>query len=278
MSIPSWEMSGLDRYLRLTRARLQQVGREHVRAVHRSEVVRAPQNGEPFERWMVGKVPFFYRNPEEIANSFSRTTDFRKPLRDTLRRMPISESFRESHFGEIVAGIFAEHVLELRLLYSKLSLLTTENANANKMDLVLYDSRPAKVEFVFAEVKSSTKPGPKPACHDAGCFKKLFDSFNKYGDDDRDFDLAVVEERLRALPNDDAARVRAALNIDGDPSIRYAGVCVIDTATHDDSEAAVLATRANPKAFDVDVVCVAELGPVAAATYQLFEEIAEIVR
>jgi hypothetical protein len=271
-------MTGLNRYLRVTRAQLQSGDREHVRAVYRSDVLRAPEVGEPLERWMVGKVPFYYRHPEAIANSFTRTTDFRKPLRDTLRRMPNSESFRESHFGEIVAGIFAEHVLELRLLYSKLSLLTTQNANANKMDLVLYDPRPTEIEFVFAEVKSSTKQGPEAACHDEGCFKKLFDSFNLYKDQDRDFDLAVIEERLRELPGDDAARVFAALNVDGDPSIRYAGVCVIDSATQDDEEAAVLATRRNAKMFDVDVLCVGELGPVAAATYQLLEEFADLVR
>lgn len=268
----------MDGYLRLTRARLAQGKSPHVRAVYRSEIVRAPEKGEPFERWMIGKVPLYYRRPEAIADSFTRATDFRKPLRDTLRRLPSAASFQASHFGEIVAGVFTEQVLGLSLLYSKLSLLSAENANANNMDLVLYDALPKDLEFVFAEVKSSVKPGPDPAAHDKGTFKKLFESFNAYKDKDREFDLAVIEERLQELPAGDAERVLAALSIDGDPVVRYAGVCVIDAATQSDDESSVLATRKNDKKFDVDVICVAELGAVASATYGQLEEMAHLVR
>jgi hypothetical protein len=166
----------------------------------------------------------------------------------------------------------------LRLLYSKLSLLTAENANAYKMDLVLYDPASDPVEFVFGEVKSSPKSGPVPASHDKGCFASLFASFNAYGEDDREFDLAVIEDRLSNLPAGDASRVRDALQPDAYPKVRYVAICLIDIATHDDNEAQVLGTRKNAKTFEADLLCVAELGTVAEETYASLKAMESLVR
>jgi hypothetical protein len=267
-------MSAFASYITVSRARLSSAGKNHVRAVYASQIIRAPEDDEPLEDWMFGKVPLFYRAPEDIAESFKHTTDFTKPIRDTLLRLPSKQSFQESHFGEILAGVFCEEVLGLRLLYSKLSLLTAEDTNAHKMDLVLYRLlQSAAVEFTFAEVKSSMKQGPEDASHDRGCFAKLFDSLREYQDADRDFDLAVIEDRMKELPADHRERVRRALSPDTDLDLRYAGVCVIDSSTHDDAPAQVLGTRASPRTFDVDVLAVAELPAVATATYARLEQL-----
>jgi hypothetical protein len=68
-------------------------------------------------------------------------------------------------------------------------------------------------------------------------------------------------------------RVSAALSLYGGPTIRYAGVCSIDVATHLDEEASLLATRRNDKSFDVDLVCVSEFAQVIDETYARLDRV-----
>lgn len=269
------ESGSFGQFLRVVRASVTPTDSDFVRAVYRSEVVRAGETAQ-LDDFMRGQAPFFYRDPKRIAQAFEGGRDFLKPIRDTLLRLPSADSFKESHFGEILAGVFAQHILGLRRLYSKLSLLTAENANAYKMDLVLYDpAGEGPVEFVMGEVKSSTKAPPDdcPPGHDTTCFASLFASFNKYKDADLEFDLSVVEDRLADVPPDDATRIRASLEPYVPTRVRYAGFCVIDLATYDDGEAQVLGSRRNKKQFNVDLLCVAELSDVAAQTYQTLEQL-----
>jgi hypothetical protein len=266
-------MAHLQNYVHVARARVQPGDGDTARAVYRSEIIRAPDGDEPLEQWLTGKVPFYYRDPAEIARSFQRATDFRKPIRDTLLRLPSAASFQESHFGEILAAVFCEQILDLKRLYSKLALLSAENTNAHKMDLVLYEELKDTVAFVLAEVKSSTKQGPAPARHDRGCFAELFRSLNDYREQDLEFDLAVIEDRMREMPDEDAQRIRRALQPDADTEIRYAGVCVIDSSTHREQETRVLSSRAAKRDFDVELLCVAELSEVASLTYARLQEL-----
>lgn len=270
-------MPGLTPYLEVGRTRLAAADREHVRLVHQTAIVRRPQDREPFEGFMTGRLPFFYRDPDSVGSAFTNADDFRRPIRETLLRLPTSTSFRESHFGEILAGVFATEVLNLRLLYSKLTLLTAENANPYKMDLVLYDPTTEPVEFVFGEVKTSPKC-EAPAKHDTGCYADLFRSFGGYAAEDREFDLATVNDRLNHMDAADAARVRAALRLGEDVIVRYAGFCVIDAVTRDDGEAQILGTRSNAKVFDVDVVSVQELAEVTAETYASLDRLRSLVQ
>jgi hypothetical protein len=267
----------LHHYLSVTRARLQSAGNDHVRAVLCSDVVRQPDEHEALEDWMTGQVPLFYRPAQDIARSFEHASDFRKPIRDTLLRLPTEHGFQRSHFAEILAGVFCQRILGLNLLYSKLSLLSAEDTNAHKMDLLLYKLAAASVDFVFAEVKSSMKCGPEAANHHRGCFSELFRSFRQYKDADRDFDLAVIEDRMAALPDSHRVAVREALRPDRELKLRYAGVCVIDASTRSEDEAGVLATRQSPREFDVDLLSVAELPAVASATWARLEAMRSLV-
>jgi hypothetical protein len=119
--------------------------------------------------------------------------------------MPKSEGFRESHFGEILATIFAEEVMGLRQIYSKLSLLSSENSNAYKMDLILYDPTCDPVDIVLGEVKSSPKISSdgKPVGHSKSCFPSLFTSINEYSQDDSKYDLTAARDNINNLPEED---------------------------------------------------------------------------
>jgi len=201
----------------------------------------------------------------------SDSQHFGAVIRETLSRIPSAESFRESHFCEIVSGIFAEEVMGLTRIYSKLTLLTAENANAYKMDLVLCRPAANPVEFVFAEVKSSCKD-TIPANHDKSCFADLFTSFNGYLSADLEFDLTSARDQVEALPSEYRSKVRRALLPYGSRVLTYAGFVVIDSSTFDPLESRILATRKNKKEFDVDLLCIETLRDVSHTTYSILEK------
>lgn len=253
------------------RVRMAFDGRELKRAVHSAEILRE-SDASTLDAYMADRVPYFYKDPRDIAESFGEGY-FVSSVRQLLGKLPAAQSFRESHFGEIVSGVYGEEVLGLQLLYSKLALLTAENANAYKMDLLFF--RPGKnpAEFVFAEVKSSTKTDGDglPAGHDKVCFANLFRSFNAYKKKDQEFDLALIGDRMREIEDADAQAIRRALLPHTARKIEYAGFCVIDHSTQDEEEALVLGTRTNAKRFDVDLLCVADLPEVAESTYEILD-------
>jgi len=259
--------SGLQQFLHAGRVEFSFNGREATRAVYNAEFVRESEVST-LEAYMADRVPYFYKSPDEIAELF-RSGYFLSAVADALRKLPIAESFRESHFGEILAGVYGEEILGLKLLYSKLRLLTAENANANKMDLLFFTPGTDPAEFLFAEVKSSMKTAADglPPGHDDSCFASLFTSLNGYRESDLDFDLALIEERMEGLEPADAKAIRRALLPHTLRQIKYAGFCVIDASTSDPDEVSVLGTRANEKQFEVDLLCVAELPDVVASTF-----------
>jgi HamA len=221
-------------------------------------------------KYISSKAPLFYRNLSNIVADMSDSRHFGSVIKETLSRIPSDESFRESHFCEIVSGVFAEEVMGLTRIYSKLTLLTAENANAYKMDLVLCRPDANPVEFVFGEVKSSCKQ-TKPANHHKSCFADLFVSFNGYDSGDMEFDLTSARDRVEALLTQQRDKVRKALLPYGDRILSYAGFVVIDSSTFDHDESKVLATRKNNKAFDIELLCVDTLKDTGYLTYSILE-------
>jgi hypothetical protein len=249
------------------RVQLQFTGASPVRAVHHSRILRTSEFST-LEAYMADRTPYFYKDPAEIAKTFKEGY-FLSAVNEVLRRLPSVETFQESHFGEILVGIYGEEILGLRRIYSKLAFLTAENANAYKMDVLFYRPGTDPVQFVLAEVKSSMKSAADglPAGHDKTCFASLFASLNKYGTDDLEFDLATIKERMSELPAGEREAITNALLPHRERLVQYAGFCVIDHSTHNDGEISRLATQRNQKTFDVDLLCVVELPDVVAATF-----------
>ena len=243
------------------------------RAVYLANLERK-LNAPSLHVYVADRGPLFYRDYRKVADTLEAGL-FLSALKETLSRLPTSSSFRESHFGEIVAGIFAEEVLGLRRLYSKLSLLTAENANAYKMDLVMYDPQTEPVEFTFCEVKSSCKHANDglPPRHDTSCYADIFNSLNKYGDSDLDFDLTAARDHVDRIAEPERAKVRAALLPYGARIVKYLAFAIIDTTTLDQSEVAILGSRKNKKTFDVEVVSLADMKATAENVYELLNRI-----
>lgn len=223
----------------------------------------------PLANYIADRAPLFYREPDKISETL-HDGYFLTAFREALSRLPTSQSFHESHLGEILAGIFAERFLDLRLLYSKLTLLTAENANANKSDLIMYRPGSDPIQFVLGEVKTSMKSSV-PAHHDKSCYPDLFNSLRDYTQDDLFYDLTAAKDRIHKLPTGERARVKQSLLPGGRRTVLFAGFCVIDSTTRTDDETQMLATRVSPKTFDIDLVCVETLKAVSSATYQKLE-------
>jgi hypothetical protein len=225
-------------------------------------------NGLILSDYVADRAPLFYRRISRIVEDLKMGL-FLTAFRNTLDKLPSAESFRESHFAEIVAGLFAEDIVGLRRLYSKLSLLTAENANAFKMDLLMCNLKTDPVTLVLGEVKSSTKSAADglPPHHDKSCFADLFQSFKKYESGDLTFDLTAARDNLEGMPAKEAKRTHAALMPYAERTIKYAGFVVIDRSTQDDAETRALATRKSDKDFDVQLICIESLKDAIDAAY-----------
>jgi hypothetical protein len=258
--------SGILHFIRANREVLEGE-QKAVRIVYRSELVRKGLKYE-LDNYISDRAPLFYRSLNAIMADL-KAGYFLTAIKNTLSKMPTVESFQESHFGEIVAGIFAEEVLGLRRLYSKLSFLTSENANAYKMDLVMYDPVAEPIQFIFGEVKCSPKCDSDglPANHHKSCYANLFESMNKYLDADQSFDLTAASDNLANIPEEDMEKVREGLKPYSDAMVGYAGFIVIDSSTFCSNEAQVLRNRKNNKDFEIDIVCLEAFKKVAGKTY-----------
>lgn len=264
---------GLFHYVKLTRDPLVSPSGA-LRAVYRSEVLRrSTTTPRDLHEYVADRAPLFYRRADLIAAQL-QDGYFLTAIRETLAKLPTAQSFSESHCGEIIAGLFAEEVLGLRKLYNKLSMLSTQNSNAYKMDLVMYDPTTSPIDLVFCEVKCSPKcaiPGAH-AGHDKSCYSDIFESLRKYTNADRDFDLTAAKDNLDVLSASEQALVKAALRPYSLSKVRYAAIAVIDNATYSNTECDVLHKRKSKRTFEVDIVCVESFETMAVDVHSILNK------
>lgn len=236
--------------------------------------VKQSENGNTLSFYLSDKAPLYYRRLDSVIDTI-KDGNLLTAFAETLKRIPQAASFQESHAGEIIASLFAQEHLNLVQLYSKLHLLTSQNANALKMDLVLCDPSTDPITFILGEVKTSMKahqPGTPPG-HDASCFNEIFRSLSGYTNDDLEFDLTAARDALKHLDKVDGEKIRLALMPYTERKVRYAAFAIIDRATFLEDEAKVLATRANDKSFEVDVVAVDDLRVVATTAFDRLNQL-----
>ena len=248
-------------------------GRSARRMVRFSRLANTSQSG-CLHDLMADKAPLFYRSPDQISDLLEAGF-FRTAFREALSQLPTSQHFRQSHFSEILSAIFAQSVMGWQLIYSKLKLLTAENSNPYKMDLVFFDRNQKTPTFILGEVKSSMKC-QVPANHHKSCYPSLFNSLRDYSDSDMQYDLTAARDNISGLSPPERERVRTALLPYSEPKILFAGFTVIDTVTRNDDETKILATRKSPKKFDIELLCVDELASVCESTYSILDEMRRV--
>jgi hypothetical protein len=94
-----------------------------------SSALEREANGYRLARYMADRAPSFYYDPRHIIKKI-QLGYIGTAMEDVYRRLPTSKWFQQSHFAEILASIFAEEYIGWRPIYSKLSILSTENSNA----------------------------------------------------------------------------------------------------------------------------------------------------
>ena len=254
-------------FLAIVRARIHCIDSAE-RSVHLTRIVRSAGQHK-LEELLADRAPLFYRSPDRIVELLHEGY-FRTAFREALQRLPTSDHFRDSHFAEILSALVAQELLGWRLIYSKLRLLTAENANAFKMDLVFFDPTQTEPTLILGEVKSSMKSAV-PANHHKSCYPSLFKSLKNYSDSDLAYDLTAARDNIDALPHEERQVVRDALLPYARRSIKYAAFSVIDTETRSEDETTMLATRSSTKVFDIDLLCVDEIASVSGSTYAILE-------
>lgn len=262
-------------FVRVARTQVAR-GPKDLRIVHHTEIADTA-GGKPLSRYVADRVPLFYRALSSVTEDLEYSGCFMTAVRTTLGRLPTSESFIESHFAEIAAALFSEQILGYRRLYSKLTMLTSENQNAHKMDLLMYDPSERPFPIIAGEVKSSMK-AVAPAAHDKSCYADVFNSLRNYDATDFEYDLSAANDRLHDLPPEDTAPVRDSLSPYSASPRRYIGFIVIDAATFDTDECRVLATRKSDVQFSVDLIAVERVADVAGASYERLQRVLEVLR
>lgn len=248
-----------------------------IRAVFTSEIIKV-SGTDTLVKYITDKTPLFYRNFSKLVSELEDGY-FTTPMKETLEKLPDSEHYQSSHFGEICATIFVEDILGIKKVYSKLSLNTTENQNAYKMDLICFIPGTNPLEFVFCEVKSSNKHKSDgfPAKHDTSCYAAIFDSLRDYESEDIKFDLTAIKDNLDKIPEANREEIRESLIPYGNKKVTFKGVAVIDLSTIHADECNVLSTRRCNKDFDIEVVCIEDYKEVALEVYQKLETIKNLL-
>lgn len=245
--------------------------KQEVRVVSISQIQKE-NDPHKLAEFVADRAPLYYREFDNIVESL-KSGYFLSTIRETLKKLPASDHFKSSHFGEILASIFVEDVIGLKKLYCKLSLNTTENQHGYKMDLLCYVPGSDPVDFIFCEVKSSPKSAGDgmPPGHDKSCYADIFNSLREYNEGDKQFDLTILKDNLEIMDEAERERVKASLLPYGLRTVGYIGIAVIDDSTYTVDEIPVLATRKSNKKFDVELLCVESYTDVSVEVYSILE-------
>jgi hypothetical protein len=231
-------------------------------------------SGHPLAHHLAGQLPYFYREPEKLAQEFAVEMAKRRNALDLLYdltvKMPTTPKFQQSHCGEILSALFLEEVLGLRRLMCKLTLTTAENTNVHKMDGFFVDTTKEPFTFYAVEAKSSILPTPKTPAkgHRYGILRQLIGSLENYGAVDERFDFTTVRDNLEASFSEaEAKTIKSALFPPGPVNLVRLGMAVINESTVDSKDDDFILTEGCPVPFSFRAVTVADLSGLAQTAY-----------
>lgn len=190
--------------------------------------------GYSFAKHLAGQLPFHYRTLENIASDFSSGNSSLEAILAMISCMPTLPSFQNSHCGEIAASHFVEDQLGYRRLYSKLTMTTSSNTNAHKMDGLFVKTSCAPYEYLFLEVKSSVLPteSTKTKNHRHGILKDMLKSLDGYYRDDPRFEFTRIRDNLtESFTAEEVKIVTADLIPPGPENLKFLGISVTNACT-----------------------------------------------
>lgn len=222
---------------------------------------------------LAGQLPYFYREPARIAEDFAARHNALEMLADLVVRLPTHPQFQNSHSGEILAALFLEEHLGLTPLYCKLSLTTSQNTNAHKMDAFFVDlSAPPPYRYFAVEAKCSVQTGQPHGSfrgHRNGILRQLVKSLDSYTSLDHRFDFALIRDNLarEVFTDDQRSAIRRDLVPPGPPRLTYLGTATINRSTVSVADDDYILTVESSKPFEFHSLALTDLGTTASRSY-----------
>jgi len=238
-------------------------------------VLKDEHNGYSLGRYIAGQLPHHYRTLEGITADFASGTSALEAVLALAAALPDSPSFQNSHGGEILAAHFVESHLGFRRLYSKLTLLSSQNTNAHKMDALFVRTSHDPFEYLFVEAKSSILPTEKTKTksHRSGILKQMIESLETYGRDDPRFELSRIRDNLESkFTEHESIKIRADLVPPGPDNLRVMGVSVINAVTVNTEDDDFILCEPCETVFDYYALVVTDLASTTTEAYGIWSE------
>lgn len=224
-------------------------------------------------RYVGGKLPYYYRRPDNVAQDFLEEHDFLTAIAHMAIRTPTTENFKSTHFAEILCCIYLREVLGYKVLSRKLTQLTSEDTNVHKMDVMCVDVSTTPYRYIWVEAKSSRQTGRR-VYHNSNIYQQMRNSLANYDVDDMRYDFAHICDNMSSADFSDAERriIRQDLLSPTGPDVIFHGMAVINIDTHEQDDVDGLLSTPCPTNFDVRIIALTDLRAIAVEAYQLLED------
>lgn len=229
-------------------------------------------------KYLTGQITKHYRTLDGIASDFSSGDSHLEALLGMIAPIPTVASFQNSHCGEIAAAQFVEEMLGYRRLYSKLTMTTSENTNAHKMDGLFVKTSCVPYEYLFVEAKSSILPteSTKTKTHRSGILTQMLKSLHEYDDEDPRFEFARIRDNLESSFKDDEAKIiKSDLTPPGPDNLKFIGVSVTNACTVNTEDDDFILSRKCNIDFNYYALVVTDLAGLAKDAYGRWFKIKE---
>lgn len=227
-------------------------------------------------RFLSGQIPYYYREPSNIAQDFLEQHDALYLIADMCRKAPTDLHHRCTHFAEILACVYIQKVLGLKILMRKLTQLTAENTNVHKMDVMCVDTQCSPYRYYWIEVKSSRQNDSK-VYHRHGIYKQMIDSLEHYSVSDKRFDFVQIRDNLTTTDFSTAEynTIRAELIPPG-PTVIYQGLAVINLCTINKQDDDYIITEPCATSFDARILALTDIKTIAVNAYEALEGVLRV--
>lgn len=234
--------------------------------------------GYSLGRYLTGQLPKHYRTLDGIASDFESGNSCLEAVLGIIACMPTVASFQNSHCGEIAAAQFVEEVLGYRRLYSKLTMTTSENTNAHKMDGLFVKTSCDPYEYLFVEAKSSILPTEttKTKTHKSGILTSMLNSLHTYEHDDPRFEFTRIRDNLESSFNEtEAKKIRSDLTPPGPENLKFLGVSVTNACTVNINDDDFILSKECNTDFNYYALVVTDLAELAKDAYGRWKKMKE---
>lgn len=226
--------------------------------------------GYSLGKYLTGQLPQHYRTLEGIASDFGSGNSCLEAMLGMIACMPTVASFQNSHCGEIAAAHFVEEILGYRRLYSKLTMTTSENTNAHKMDGLFVNTSCSPYEYLFVEAKSSILPTKttKTKTHRSGILASMLKSLHTYDNNDPRFEFTRIRDNLESsFSKEEATKIKSDLTPPGPDNLKFLGISVTNASTvNKDDDDFILSEHCNID-FNYYALVVTDLAELAKDAY-----------